>query len=147
MIDRSLKIHSIFKLDYSISEGLKKQSRLITLERLADEGCFRNNRQFVVNFFRSFTVRLFRIICSMNNLEKLHLFECSLTHAAIKDLAHVFRSCPKLTELNLGLVKSSTKLEMNEELKNELRPGFERLRLLELDSFFNSGPAIQEMLT
>jgi hypothetical protein len=120
--------------------------RLITLERLANEEYFLNNRQMIMKLVRPFTARLFRVICSMNNLEKLHLFECNVTHVEIKDLAHVFRSCPKLTELHLGLIKS-VKLEMNEELKNELRPGFERLRLFELDSYINSGPVIQEMLT
>jgi hypothetical protein len=81
----------------------------------------------------------------MTQLEKLSLSVWTLTMT--EDVPKLFRSCPKLTELHVRIHESQEKLEMNEELRNELRSGFQRLRLLVLDSLINSGPAIQEILT
>ena len=88
--------------------------------------------------------QLFRVIGSMNNLETLSLFEWNLT--LTEDVPELFRSCPKLTRLRLKLVESQ-KLELNEELKNDLRPGFQRLRRFEFDWDMNSGQVVQEIFT
>jgi hypothetical protein len=145
------------------------ESHMITLERLADGGFFKNNRQMIVDFCWPSLPRFFRVIRSMTNLEKIDLLHWGLS--LTEDLPQLFRSCPKLTELRLKLVESyktemreelknelkltelrlklveSFKSEMCEELKNELRPGFERLRLFELKWEIDSWPAIQEIFT
>jgi hypothetical protein len=123
---------------------LEYDSHLIILKRLVDGGILKNNREMGVNFCRdSPSVPLiFRSIHSMTHLEKLSFPECQLT----EDLPKLFQSCPKLTELRLRIVESQ-KSEMNEKLKNELRPGFQRLRLVELQSCTKSGPVIPEILT
>jgi hypothetical protein len=87
---------------------------------------------------------LFRVLRSMNNLEKLELLNLELT--LTKNVPQLFRSCPKLTEMRLKLAETQ-KLEMGEELKNELRSGFQRLRRLELDWDIDSWLVIQEMFT
>jgi len=82
----------------------------------------------------------------MTNLEKLYLWDCEL---ALEQLAQLFWSSPKLVELSLKPF-TCTKLGMDEELKSHLRPGFKKLRCLELDDckiYMNSWPVIQEMLT
>jgi hypothetical protein len=122
----------------------KGESLLIIMERLVDGGYFQNNRQMIVKFTWTFIARLFRVICSMTHLEKLNLLECRLT--VTENLAPVFRSCPKLAELHLSLFESHI-LKINEDLKNELRPAFQRLRLFELDSSIFSFPLIKEILT
>jgi hypothetical protein len=80
----------------------------------------------------------------MNNLEKLELLNLELT--LTKNVPQLFRSCPKLTEMRLKLAETQ-KLEMGEELENELRLGFQRLRRLELDWDIDSWPVVQEMFT
>jgi hypothetical protein len=121
---------------------LEYESHLIILKRLVDRGLLKNNREMSVNSCRLSDARMCRVIRSMTHLEKLSFLECQLT----EDVSELFRSCPKLTQLHLRIVESQ-KLEMNEELKNELRPGFQRLRLFELDSCVISGPVIPEILT
>jgi hypothetical protein len=129
---------------------LKDKSSLIILKRLADGGYFQNNRRMFVKFDCLFIARLFRIICSMNNLETLHLLECNLT--LTEDLPHLFRSCPKLTELHVRLSDSNRDdserfKRMNEDVRNELRPGFQRLRLVEFHWVIDSCPEFQEIFT
>ena len=121
-------------------------SRLIMLERLSDGGFLKNNRQMIVTNYcgPSSIPRFFRLILSMNNLETLSLSEWKLT--LTEDVPQLFRSCPKLTELRLKLAESQ-KLEKNEELKNELRSGFQRLRLFELHWGIDSWPEIQKIFT
>ncbi len=80
----------------------------------------------------------------MTHLGKLNLLDWHLTLA--KGVPKLFQSCPTLIELRLRIVKSQ-ELEMNEELKNELRPGFQRLRLLELKWHIDSWPVLQEIMT
>jgi hypothetical protein len=88
----------------------------------------------------------------MNNLEKLDLIYNELT---LEDLAQLFRSCPKLNKLqltNFQLRKEEEEKDegIDEELKNQLRPGFQRLQhlnLIECVICINSWPDIQEMLT
>jgi hypothetical protein len=79
----------------------------------------------------------------MTNLEKLNIFHWKVT---LTDVPQLFRSCPKLTDLRLRLVESQ-KLKIDEELKNELRSGFQRIRLLELKWEIYSWPVILEIFT
>ena len=130
--------------DENFYDDLKYESHLMILNRLVERGLLKNNREMFVSFCRRSVPLIFRVICSMTQLEKLSLSVWTLTMT--EDVPKLFRSCPKLTELRLKLFESK-KLEMNEELENELRSGFQRLGLLVLDSFINSGPAIQEILT
>jgi hypothetical protein len=126
------------------SSELKYESRLIILERLVNRGLLKNSRQLMLNYICPSIPWIFRVICSMNNLEKLSLlkWEPKLT----EDIPQLFRSCPKLTQLHMRLFESQN-LEMNEELKNELRLDFQRLKIFELSWGMNSWPVIQEMLT
>ena len=110
---------------------------------LADGGFLANNRQWIVDVGWLRGPWMFQVIRSMNNLEKLSLLKCKLT---LTDVSQLFRSCPKLTELHLGLF-DRRKLEMDEDQKNLLRPGFQRLRLFELEWGIESYPIIQEMFT
>jgi hypothetical protein len=114
------------------------------LERLAAGGFFKNNREVILTWNWPFTPPLFQVLRSMNNLETLSLSEWKLT--LTEDVPQLFRSCPKLTELRLKLAESQ-KLEKNEELENELRSGFQRLRLFELHWGIDSWPEIQEIFT
>ena len=147
ILDRSLTIRSENVIYYCDLKDMA-QSRMIILERLADEGCFQNNRRMFVKSVRPFIARLFQVIRPMNNLEKLHLLECKLT--LIEDIRQLFRSCPKLTGLRVRLfdpnrVERERFKQMNEELKNELRSGFQRL--FELHWIIDSCPVIQEIFT
>jgi hypothetical protein len=123
---------------------LEDDSCRIILERLVDDGYFQNNRQLILSSWWSSLLRLFQVISSMTHLEKISLLHWKLTLA--EDLLQMFRSCPKLTELHLELVESQM-LQMNEELKNELRSGFQRIQLLELHWYIDSCLIIQEILT
>jgi hypothetical protein len=114
------------------------------LKRLANGGYFQNNRQVILNSKWPSIPRFLQVIHSMTNLENLRLLEWDLT--LTEDLARLFQSCPKLTELHMKLVKSQM-LEMGEGLKNELRSGFQRLRLLELQWETYSWAVILEMFT
>ena len=116
---------------------------LSILKRLADGGFLINNRQWIVDVGWSRGSWMFQVIRSMNNLEKLSLLECKLT---LTDVSQLFRSCPKLTELRLMLFDNQ-KVGTGEELKNELRPGFQRLRRFEFDWDMNSGQVVQEIFT
>ena len=114
------------------------------LKILVEEGLLKNNREFGVIFIPRSVPLILRVIRSMTQLEKLSLSEWKLT--LTEDVPKLFRSCPKLTELRLKVVESQ-EFEMNEELQNELRAGFLRLRLLELEWYIDSWPAILEMFT
>jgi hypothetical protein len=140
IFDRSLKDQTSI-LTYN---PLIHKSGLIALERLLNRGYFQNNRQMLVSPWFPSNSRLFRVICSMNNLEILNFLHWKLT--LTEDVPQLFRSCPNLTELRSRLFESQ-ELEMNEELKNELRPGFQRLRLLDLNWEIDSRPVLQEILT
>jgi hypothetical protein len=118
------------------------ESLLIILNRLADGGFLKNNRQWIVSVGWSRDPWLFQVIRSMSNLETLNLLKCKLT---LTDLQQLFRSCPKLTELRLMLFDRQN-LEMNVSLKNVLRPGFQRLRLLEIELEIDLCLVIQEIL-
>jgi hypothetical protein len=119
-------------------------SRLFILERLAARGFFKNNRQMIVSSSWPCIPRLCRILCSMADLETLNLLNWKLR--LTQDVPQLFRSCPKLTELHLK-IDGRQRLKMNEEIKNELRPGFQRLRLFELEWGINSLPVVEEIFT
>ena len=89
--------------------------------------------------------RFVELICPMKNLESLNLFENELTPDV---LARVFQSCSKLTELNFTAFEFEMD-GMGEDLKNQLRPGFQRLRFFELHGYIDpfSWPVIQEIFT
>ena len=113
------------------------------LNRLIDGGFFNNNRQlFVSNWFSSSRLT-FKLVCSMKNLETLNSLD--LNCATLEDLQCLFRSCPKLTNLHYTL---PARQELNEDLKNELRSGFQRLGHLSIDCRMdnNSFLVIREML-
>jgi hypothetical protein len=113
---------------------------------MALEGYLENNRQLEVErTIRSSDSRFVELTCSMKNLEELDLFGCELT---LEDLAHVFQSCSQIT--NLSITGDSDEMpNMTEHLKNQLRPGFHKLRRLDLRcSIYNdSWLVLQEMLT
>ena len=122
---------------------------LSILKRLADGGFLKNNRQWIVDVGWSRGPWMFQVIRSMNNLEKVNLV-CNLTQT--EDLQQLFRSCPTLTDLRVGLfdpnqVERERFEQMNEETKNELRSGFQTLRLLKLYWYIDLCPEIQEILT
>jgi hypothetical protein len=120
------------------------ENLLIILERLAGEGYLQNNRRLDVELDCSSNHRIVEVICSMKNLKILRFFCKNLT---LEDLAHVFQSCPQLT--NLFIPANGRKMsEVTEHLKNQLRIGFQKLRhlsLLQIDD--DSWPVMQEMLT
>ena len=136
IFDRSLK-YQIFHYEKSY------ENRMITIERLVAGGFLKNNRQMINYFWRS-VPRLFRVILSMHNLETLSLMGYELT--LTEDVSQLLRSCPKLTELRIRLFYNQ-RFKMNEVLKNELRSGFQRLKIFELNWDFESWPAIQELFT
>jgi len=121
-------------------------SRLTILERLVDGGFFKNNRQMIVSCRWPSIYRLCQSLRSMTHLETLNVLHWTLRLK--QDVPQLFRSCPKLTELRLKLAEAQN-FEMGEELKNELRSGFQRLRLVELhwDIPADSWPVVQEMFT
>ena len=137
IFNRSLMI--VRTADYAITKSL-----LTSLEQLAEEGFFKNNRQLVVRFRSDWPLSppLFGIIRPMINLEILKLWDCELT---LEQVAQLFQSCPKLIELHLKL----STCEMDEDLKDQLRPGIQRLQIFELEWYIDikRWSVIQEMCT
>ena len=121
------------------------KSLFTILEWLAAQGYLQNNQQFVVKYDCSHTSLFVKVICSMRNLKTLLLRGNELT---LGNLAHVFQSCPQIANLFLTNFKY-TMFEMSEQLKNQLRSGFERLRCFafvsSIDEFL--WPVIQETMT
>jgi hypothetical protein len=141
IVDRSLKIKSTY-----LYSGEATIDRLLNiLQWLAEKGFLENTRQLIVTYNFSCSPRFVDVICSLENLEKLDLLGCKLS---LEQLPRVFSSCPKLVELNLSPLTCHN-WEMDKKLKNELRPGFHRLRIFkfECDIDNDSWPVIQEMLT
>jgi hypothetical protein len=127
---------------------LTDKKRLIILKRLAAGGFFKNNRQMIVegSWSRPSISRFYQVLRSMAHLEKLSLLNWKLR--LTQDVPKLFQSCPKLSELHLKLDDSlNLGLEIDEELKNELRSGFQRIRLLELHWVIYAWPVIQELFT
>jgi hypothetical protein len=127
--------------DESMNCYIEDESHLITLEWLVQREYLQNNR--LSSWWPSIP-RLFWALNFMKNLEKLSLLEWKLRLTDLPPFP--FRSCPKLTELHLRLFQSQ-ELEMNEELKNVLRSGFQRLQLLELNWDINSWLVLQKIFT
>jgi hypothetical protein len=128
---------------------LPNESLFKILERLADEGHFENNRELIVTFEGSRSSRLNELICSMKNLEKLHVFGNDLKLLKlIEALARVFQSCSKIIELNIAFWGIEMR-EVAEHLKNLLIPGFQRLRYFDINCCVedDAWPVIQEMFT
>jgi hypothetical protein len=126
-------------------KSLPDESLFKILERLADEGCLENNRKLIVKFEGSRSSRFVELICSMKNLEKLHLCAYDLT---LEALAHVFQSCSKIIDLNITIWEFETR-EVAEQIKHQLIPGFQRLQYFEFECFVedDTWPVIQEMCT
>jgi hypothetical protein len=122
----------------------RDESLVKIVERLAEKGYFQNTRQFIgfesdLSNISSFV----KIICSMKNLEKL---TSNADHQTLGDLALVFQSCSKLIELDISTYKFELD-KMDGALIDQLRPGFQRLRCLDLYCSMVSWSGIQEMLT
>jgi hypothetical protein len=113
------------------------------LNRLIAEGFFNNNRQLAVSHCHSFSYLTYKLIRSMKNLETFH--SSYLSYVTLEDLACLFRSCPKLTQLHFRLPERQ---ELGEDLKNELRSGFQRLEHLSIDCHMDNDSflVIREML-
>jgi hypothetical protein len=126
-------------------EDSAEESLIIILEWLAAEGYLQNNHWLSVEFPCSRYSPFVKVICSMKNLQILRLSDNDLT---LEDLAYVFQSCSKITNLYISKFEYAM-FEMSEHLKNQLRPGFQRLRFFEFASSINkvSWPVIQETLT
>jgi hypothetical protein len=132
-------------MNRSLNDGgtncnLEDESCVISL---ANRGYFQNNRQMIANSWWPYVPRLLRAIRSMTHLEKLSLLECNLSLA--EDLPLLFRSCHKIAELHVRLYDNE-KLEMD-KLENELRSGFQRLRLFEVVCYVYSWPVIVEIFS
>ncbi len=80
----------------------------------------------------------------MRKLDTLKLFDFEIT---VEQLSTLFQSCPELVELNVKL-DVRQKLEMDYCLKNELRTGFQKLKLLTFCGHIDndSWPAIKEIV-
>jgi hypothetical protein len=107
------------------------ENRLKILERLAQEGIFENVSQLIVKAEKLFSLRFSQIVCSMSNLEKIEIRDRKVQFA---DLAHFFRSCPKL--IKLKLVDMNVDFPMGKfkivDLNNQLKLGFQRLERVKL---------------
>jgi hypothetical protein len=122
------------------------KSHFTILRRLGGkDGYLQNAHQLRMPAFKfswKFRSQLVKVFCSMKNLEEIYL-KWQLT---LEDLAHVFQSCSKITNLHIATFDYNT-LEMSEYLKNQLRSGFQKLRRLDVVCAKDSWPVIQEMLT
>ena len=79
----------------------------------------------------------------ISELEKVNWLTCPLK--LTEEVPQLFRAYPKLTELRMDLLNNS-KLKMNDELENEVRAGFQRLKLFELKWSIHSWPKFQKIL-
>jgi hypothetical protein len=99
----------------------------------------------IVTFEGPRSSRFVEVICSMKNLEQLHLFDYELIPEV---LARVFQSCSKITDLRITATEYEM-FKMPDQLKSQLRPSFQRLRYFyfqcSIDNY--SWLVIQEMLT
>jgi hypothetical protein len=113
--------------------GLADESLFSILEWLSAEGYLQNNHQFVVKANCSRSSLFAKVICSMRSLETLRLWGNEPT---LGDLAHIFQSCPQITNLFLKKIKY-TMFGMSEQQKNQLRLGFQRLQCFAFSSSIN----------
>jgi hypothetical protein len=111
------------------------------LERLAEKGYFQNTQQFHRCQFSLYNNSSFvKIIRSM---KKLEILTTDAHYLTLEDLALVFQSCSKLVVLDIYIHQ----FEMDEAVIDQLKPGFQRLRRLNLECAIVSWAGIQEMLT
>ena len=115
----------------------------LIFERLVAGGFLTNNRRLSVTCHVSYIPQYCQDICSMKKLEILKLYYVM----KLEQLVPLFGSCPKLVELDLALVNGK-ELEIDEQQKNVLVQGFQRLELLKFQCIIDihSLPVIQEML-
>jgi len=109
------------------------------------DGLLRNNRSLIVIEPIPRSPMFVRSICSMSNLEELEICDCELI---FDDLALLFKSCPQLIKLRLDRFKCN-QLDLDQDTKNRLRPGFKKLRFFWLECYINedSWSVIQEIFT
>jgi hypothetical protein len=127
-----------------LNEGFSKCREI--LERLVEEGFLKNNRELAVsNCSRSHIPWFLGNICFMKKLDRLELNYFGIT---LEQLSTLFRSCPELVELSVEL-DFRQKLEMDDCMKNELRRGFQKLKILGFQGYIDnySWPAIKEIVT
>ena len=111
------------------------------VEQLAEKGYFQNTQQFHRNQFSLYNNSSFvKIIRSM---KKLEILTTDAHYLTLEDLALVFQSCSKLVVLDIYIHQ----FEMGEVVIDQLKPGFQRLRRLNLECAIVSWAGIQEMLT
>ena len=113
-------------------------------ERLVEGGFLANNCKLSVECHWSDIPQYCRDICSMKKLEVLSLKRV----LKLEQLVPLFGSCPKLVELDLELIVGK-ELEIDEQQKNVLVQGFQRLEQFGLKSLIDndSWPVIREMFT
>jgi hypothetical protein len=127
------------------------ESLVKILERLAEEGCLQNNHKLDMRWPETeFDSRIVELICSMKNLENLDLSNhVLLPHV----LAHILQSCSKITNLRLHMADFDCEIDeiftMDEHLKSQLRPGFQRLQYFHIQCYIVEDTCLgfQEMLT
>jgi hypothetical protein len=96
----------------------------VIFELLAKEGGLNSNRALNTSYaLGSYIPGFFGNICFTNQLETLNFWGCEMK---LEQLVHLFRSCPKLVEMYLRQ-NFNEKLEMDEDLENVLRKGFDSL--------------------
>jgi hypothetical protein len=150
IVDRSLqiKVTPLISGEAARAEQGAATGRFLNiLEGLAEKGFLKNTRQVIVKSDILRSHRIYDAICQMENLEKLDLLGCKLK---LEQLKRVFRFCPKLVELYwYPLTYPRDNWAMDEELRNGLRPGFQRLKIFKFKCAIDkkSWPWIQEMLT
>jgi hypothetical protein len=140
IVDRSLDI----KVSSSALETTLERL-LNILGHLAEKRILENSRKLIVGSDFSHNPRFIDVICSMKNLETLDLWNCKLK---LEQLPCVFSSCQKLVKLVLRPLTCNN-WGMDEDLKNELRPGFQRLQSFRFKChiYNHMWPVIQEILT
>ena len=122
------------------------ESLFSILKRLADEGYLQNTcRLDMRGTCQKIDSWIVELICLMKNLETLHLLDYELSPAV---LAQVFQSCSKITRLHI-MADNDEMPNMDECLKNQLRPDFQRLQYLHFECYIDedSWLVLQEMLT
>jgi hypothetical protein len=122
------------------------ENLLKILEWLAGEGYLQNNHKLKMRRTDSdIDSRMVELICSMKNLETLDLLDYRLSPEI---LAHLFQSCSKITHIRI-MADTEEIPNTSEHLKNQMRPGFQRLRYLHFQCYIEEDTylVLQEILT
>ena len=125
-------------------------------KRLAEEGFLKNNWKLDLKMwtlYKNFQkgspnmlpTQYLGYIFAMKNLHCLISRKFEIT---LEQLSTLFRSCPVLVELDVGL-DLSVKSEMDEHRKNELRRGFHKLQFFGFNGHIDndSWPVILDIMT